>query len=545
MRLKIENYRGIKNADIDVSRIALICGKNATGKSAIAQSAIAALTGNPMPITGVLKTMAGLFVKSGAASGSVSLESPEGTARVEWPRAVYKTTGTPPVISEIAAGKISLADLEPTKRSEALIAILNALPTFKDLENRLSAEDVSPESITHIWEFINAQGWDAAHTHAKEQGAKLKGAWEATTGERWGLKKAESFVPKNWEPDLAGMSLDSLQALVTDCRASLDAEIAVNAVDQAEYDRIKAIADQLPDRQKEAETLLQISATKRLAYESLNNELSGLKAPGVIEKTTPCPHCGSHVVVRNNAIYLPTDSAPNQVEIDEYNNKKLAVAKALSDYKQADNELRRVEVLVDQSKTEQAKLANINVSDGDKAIDQARNLLSVAEQRLNAFQTKTKADRAYKSVIQNEIIVSVLAPSGLRQEVLTRDARRFFSDYVNKFAEIAKWQNLDIDGDMTIRYGDRVYNLLSESEKFRVRALIQIAVANYEKAVAVVVDAADILDKEGRNGLLKILPSHAVVCMTMNNQDEVPDLSRLNLGLSYWIENGETKQLGV
>ena len=41
MRAKIANFRGIKSADLDLSRVALVCSLNAAGKSSIAQAVAA------------------------------------------------------------------------------------------------------------------------------------------------------------------------------------------------------------------------------------------------------------------------------------------------------------------------------------------------------------------------------------------------------------------------------------------------------------------------------------------------------------------------
>ena len=56
----------------------------------------------------------------------------------------------------------------------------------------------------------------------------------------------------------------------------------------------------------------------------------------------------------------------------------------------------------------------------------------------------------------------------------------------------------------------------------------------------VLIDGADILDSEAKNGLLKLLfkmPFQSIVAMTMNKKETVPDLSKKD-GTSIWIEDG-------
>ena len=84
-----------------------------------------------------------------------------------------------------------------------------------------------------MWQIIEAQGWDGAAKQAKEKGANLKGMWEQITGDRYGSKKAENYIPENWMPDLDGASDESLQADLTDARGVLEGCIASEAVDDA------------------------------------------------------------------------------------------------------------------------------------------------------------------------------------------------------------------------------------------------------------------------------------------------------------------------
>jgi len=89
-----------------------------------------------------------------------------------------------------------------------------------------------------------------------------------------------------------------------------------------------------------------------------------------------------------------------------------------------------------------------------------------------------------------------------------------------------------------VTLADRPYILLSESEKFRCRTALQVAMADLDGSAAVIVDAADILDRGGRNGLFAMLAQsgmRSLVCMTMNGPGDVPDLSKPGLGRSYWI----------
>ena len=90
-------------------------------------------------------------------------------------------------------------------------------------------------------------------------------------------------------------------------------------------------------------------------------------------------------------------------------------------------------------------------------------------------------------------------------------------------------------------YGGTIYLLLSESAKFRVRVVLQIAMAMMDRSQVLVIDAADILDKGGRNGLFKAVKTAGLpvmISMTFDGQELMPDLGKAGIGRSYWIEGG-------
>ena len=100
-----------------------------------------------------------------------------------------------------------------------------------------------------------------------------------------------------------------------------------------------------------------------------------------------------------------------------------------------------------------------------------------------------------------------------------------------------------ITDDLTFEAGARPYFVLSESEKYRVKAIMQIATALRDESDLVIFDGADILDQKGRNGLLTLLISlkakvRALVGMTLARRELLPDLDSKGLGTSLWMEGG-------
>jgi ABC-type molybdenum transport system ATPase subunit/photorepair protein PhrA len=95
--------------------------------------------------------------------------------------------------------------------------------------------------------------------------------------------------------------------------------------------------------------------------------------------------------------------------------------------------------------------------------------------------------------------------------------------------------------------GGTWYKLLSKSEQWRARVVMQIACSIIDSSSVVLIDEADILDGDNRMGLFKMLVHvtkknalTAIVAMTAASVDKIPGVSKIG-GVAYWIENGEAK----
>lgn len=539
MKLHIENYRGIKAASFPLAGITLIGAPNATGKSAVAQAAGAVLAGAPIPIPGVLKTLAGMLVRVGASSGFAQLDCETGTARVDWPKAALKTKGTLPTVSAIAAGIESITAAEPKRRAELLIDLLDALPNLDDLKARFVRDGTSEKAAEAVWQTIEKQGWDAAHAQAKETGARLKGQWEAVSGERYGSKKAEGYVPNEWDPELASESDESLNAKLTDARDTLDGMIAVAAVDDAERERLQALAEELPTR---AEFQSRRAAELNDLLTQVNAaiaERNALRDPAS-QQTHECPHCKGALSIAGGRIIEGTP--PTEEDKASWKAAADKISTIQAEGTKARAALNEAVAAVRESEAAAKRLAELDT--GNATVDQverAREAAKLAQGRLDAFTKKTKADRLQSSIVQNALIVSALDTAGIRQDKLSDSIHGFLSESVNPLSAVAGWQNVEIAADMSIAYGGRAWPLLSESERYVVRTLLQSAIALRDDSAALVIDAADILDKVWRNGLIRLLrhmARPALVCMTMPTPAEVPNLRAAGMGESFWIRDG-------
>ena len=179
------------------------------------------------------------------------------------------------------------------------------------------------------------------------------------------------------------------------------------------------------------------------------------------------------------------------------------------------------------------------------SMPRARNAVRKAETRLQSFNRYNEALRVHRNILENQAIINVLEPEGIRRRSLEKGLADF-NGRLECLCHLAGWSDVCVDGDMSVNYAGRPFVICSESEKFRTVVTLQIAIAEYDGSAAVVIDAADILDNRGRAGLLKLL-SHMSYCsfvgMMASKPTATPSLKKLKIGRKYWVEAGNCEEV--
>lgn len=556
MKISVSNFRGCERAIIEAAPVALIAGTNHSGKSSICLAVAAALTGSVIPylkfgkngpVSSLLKSQAGILVRAGMDKGAVSVESGTGKMTVTWPNLECKSEGQPPYASIYATGLLSIVDLDDKARSAALSNLLSTVPTKEDLAESLP--EISSEKIEKIWDAISINGWDHAHNAVRERGAVLKGQWEGvTSGERYGATKAAGWIPSGWDEALAGSSEDALAADVAKAKRDLETMIADTATSEAEAAHLKqtiADAENLPDLTKDC-------AKARKEHEEATAARNALPPLLKDAETCKCPHCQKEVVVIQSRKGYELREPDKGIGKAEYEKRGKALDAAIAVVMKKSQALQAIEqniakhnALREMAGRAKTKLTEIEAAaakrPSETAINEAREAVRIAEDRLRMFTSKTGADRLHASIERNQLVIDVLTADGLRKRKLVR-ALDEFNAFLKTLTDKAGFRPVSVDEDMNIRLGGRLYALLSASEQYRVRAVFQIALAVKDGSSVVILDGADILDTPGRNGLFVLLPwcttLRVIVGMTYNKPEQVPDLSALGIGESFWIDDG-------
>jgi len=553
MRVEIRDYRGVERADIELDPIALVAGNNEMGKSCVAEAMRAALTGNPIPIAGVLKKDARLLVRDGADHGAVLVtDLPNSGVQVNWPDCAVTVDGDPIKGSDYATGLTHVLDLNIKDRSKVLAHYMKSEPTKQDVERAAADAGYSDAAIAKIWESIDSGGWDHTYAKTREYTVTLKGQWQGVTGEKYGAKKGEGFRPG----DDAGRA-HLADCLVTAEQAVLDTAGAV-AVSDAEVDNLK--------RKVEAGEAVENGIELNDRLNDARSDLADLKADRAIQpddpkdarkkvKPMPCPECGAALTLLSEAgggTHLITyKAAPQEKALSaDVIKRRDGIDKAITEQEATVRGMEQKIALASRT-TSDAHAAAKRLEEIAKApkldeatIELAKDAVGDARSALTAFDNKVKAYKVHGDLVKNDLLIKVLAPDGLRKRILAAKLTEF-NESLDILCTAAYWPVVRIDENLDCHYGKRPLWAASLSGRWRARAAIQVVMAQMDGSAAVILDEADMLDQRGRNGLFKLLAVtgkacnlKALVCMTFSGRDKVPSLKQAGLGVSYWIEDG-------
>lgn len=553
----VKNFRGIERAQIRIAPIALLAGFNHVGKSSVCQAVAAALTGYPIPFIEpnkrvgdfspkLTKTESKELVRGGTDEGSVVVSIGKDTIRVDWPKLKASSEGVPPQASVYAAGLIKIMELQPMYRFELLSTLLETTPSNDDLTVELKDIKLDDATIAQVITKIGEVGFDGAHRALSDATKQLKGRWEEATGEAFGLKKMEGWKPEGYDLTEGVTSEQDVTNLVANARQSLETAIAAQAVDGAEIERLTKLAP----LEHDAEEALNAANTELAAHQAdlkrAQDDLASIVVPAA---PMPCPECGvmigasltdgkitlhrpRHTMAEIKTIEGQRDSANGMIILIK---TRITAAQAKRATALADHQL---------YVGTKAKLESVIDKKGSaEDVTKAREGVAAAESLQAKFMSVYRATKLAATIKINTALLGVLEPEGLRRKKLANKLQLFNNTMLLPLTQVAGYQPVTIDEELNVRCGGRHYFLLSESEMFRVNVVLQISIALLDQSPIVIIDGADILDVDGRNGLFAMLSSagerlKSLVAMTVASKKSVPDLAKHGMGMTYWIEGG-------
>lgn len=551
MKINVQNIAGCAEASLEVDGVAFIAGLNEAGKTSLCQGIAVTVSGTSEKLN---KDELAEYVREGGGESFVEIiDDEQRKVRASFPTGkITKTGGWGIESSPYAVGLMSICDMPKKERYAELIRILKAFPSREEWIDALVEKGIE-KAVADTTTNKIMKGATAAWEYFKEHGAGMKGRFKAATGgTQWGIKIGANWLPKNWSPTKDAKSIDTLKKELATEKQILEGLIQYKAVSEDELKRCEQEANTLGQRAAEAAQAATKETEAEKVYKAACDVLTKLPQPPKSERKTPCPHCDEPIVIVGSELRKPSGDITSeelQKILDDISAQEKVVDKECNALKVAQSEARRTQLAVSDAKRAEQRLAELraeqNRSKPEGDVEAQRILIERLEETIRNTEAKTLADELHEGIVDNQKIIDVLAPDGLRQTKLA-EALEDLNLRMAELCAIANWKKVRISEDMTITYGGKRYEGLatSTSGKYRTRIIFQLALAAIQESKLIVIDAADVMDKGGRGGLMQLLKAtgvNAVVTMTYNEVGQVPNIQKLLGGKLYWLEDAAAR----
>ncbi|MGE8565204.1 MAG: AAA family ATPase [Achromobacter sp.] len=586
-RITIENFQGARTVDLELLTPAtLIAGTNHSGKSSIAEAVRLALLGSPERVG--LKKEYGALVSDGAKLGAVTLELDEGAVGISLPKGAQSGEAlvpqSPALPFVLAPERFAAA--KPDERRSLLFAMTGTNVKADEIERRLLARGCAAPLVTQIKPILRT-GFAGGAEFAKGQATEAKGAWKAAAGEQWGSQKAEGWKAEIPPFDRAALdkaradlaTLDSRIDATAQSLGALEQKATAHAATRDQLAAYQAKATQLPALRQKLEFDQAEHAKLAAHVDALQARAGSGPRVGLIHDLAICLDEAYSIDKVNAALPGTLDMRILQV-LDRYEAQygKLdakgdaeaagALPKAIEALdlmaRSVENDRRDIasaeaaaEQLLGTTEAEAIQPADVEIVRAKvtalraerKAIDERVQLLLNAKQAATSATERTaNAAQYHQEVLAWSAIGDALSPDGIPGEILA-EALQPVNDKLADLADLAGWRIPAIGADMIITFAGRPYRLLSESERWRVDALIGAALAEISGLRCMILDRFDCLDLPGRQdalGLVDALASDGrmdtvLVLGTLKTAPDAPT----DAFTTFWIDRGSVSPIAV
>ena len=543
MRVLIHDVRAIKTAEITVSNIALITGKNTSGKSTIMNSVAHTLLGD-RKLYGASSKKVEAVVREGTDIGTVEVSGKGWEKSSTWPGDNFESGTAPPVTVvtmglEDPAGDYSAKDWSNFIRT---LAPSKSKVGWKDFLAKMYTEGAREESDDDedlqqlIYEKIT-KSWDAAAVFAKDRALQAKRDWTSATGETFGTDKSYGWQHPDFQE---GSMPQDFHTTLKDLEAEYAKSVAQQEVTGGQLDELEAAYKAMADKQMATNSALQTN----MVYQADNRTALG-KFPGSRIYTCPCCNqrlevSGVELVkykVREYEIGSPAHEQLLQNKqylekqyngIAEENGKLVAAMQAdmtmIKKLRALDDSLDAPEIIKDQLDDVKKLLNAAQATIDAKGYFHRWKWFSTAERLLSASGMRFEATKA--AVMELEPRITELAAYIFPEHDVLLAAS---DDGVQFLFDGRDYKTMSYNGD-------------PNSYRLGIKTLVQILQAEQLGDNApVLIDRFDTMDLKRQNGILSLFKNTGrpvIVAKTMAEKQAEDKLAKHGIGATYWINNG-------
>lgn len=528
-KLEITNFQGLRHAALDVSApVLLVAGHNGAGKSSLLDAISMAFNGQPRRVS--LKKEMDKLVSEGAKKGE---------ARVEWLDAANEVQvcgvalptgkGSPLADSPFLPYMLDasrFAALDSKERRQVLFSLTGASTSPNQIAERLIAKGHDQALVEKVKPLLRS-GFGAAVAQAKEYASEARGSWKAITGENYGSEKSIDWAPElvasvvtDDQVEEAGKALQALEDDLAEAQQALGASKQARTAADSRARRIaelRELAELEPRRRNKLTTDEQ--SQDEWSEKVMAAELAS--AGSVPHQPLTCPHCQGAVDLQAGTLVVhqpPEKIADAEAarRLPEYRGYLASAQRAVENSQRDLNECLGAAEQIKALEAESASAPTVEaIANGEQAINELRQTRDASRAKLAALQEAldaaaqrdtsiAKAKAAHLEVVAWTGMADALSPTGIPSEILA-DAIGPVNDTLKHLSGTAGWSPVEINADIDVTFGGRLYGLLSESERWRCDATIALAIAMISGLRLVLLDRFDVLDLPSRGQAIALM----------------------------------------
>jgi RNase P/RNase MRP subunit p29 len=583
--IKILNVLGSRRIDFEpTAPITLFFGPNGTGKSSIHEAVRMALLGEVLRVEH--KQDYPLMVTDGAKKGSIVITT-DGKFEhtVDLPKGDIKTAeyGYPREVMASVMNAQRFAGLTSEQRRKFLFDLTNCHATPDKVRTLLADRHCDPVMVEATIPMLRA-GFPSACESAKKKATEAKGSWRATTGETWGSIKGADW--KATAPDVdqeaitqANAAVEAIDAKVADTRreiAIIEGRVAEQKKNAVKLEQAKTTAATLPRAKDKLSVDEKSLADAEISLKSAQERAGTAPRVGLVHDMAkaltnmvdePQPH-GVDRATYQAAIAVLDQYVGQFGEIGAQSDAealaqvptlsssvsmlKRAIENDKRDIASAEAAAQLVETLGGSTEVDgNADIAKLQST--LKEVLAQRNEAAKVQDKLNleavaaaSAEEKTKKSESYhKEVMEWNKIGEALGPDGIPGELLAT-ALKPINEHLRESARLTGWMQVTITPDMAIKADSRLYQLLSESEKWRTDAMIAESIAQISDIRVLMLDRMDVLEPARRPELLlwldEVVQAGGLESILLFATLKAPPTGLPPSIETIWIEQGEIKE---
>lgn len=576
-RIQADNLLGLKHIDVRLpTPVALFAGRNGAGKSSLQEAVRMAISWETVRDVKLKKEL-GLLVLEGQSAGG-AVVTIDDDAEKSYAFHLPKGQFTGPEIDEsmrVALLGQRFARMSADERRTFLFGLMKIKASAGTVKPRMLARGCEEAKVDAVLPLLRA-GFASTCEHAKDKAKEAKGAWRQLTGETYGEVKAESWeaqapeVPAGdaaalaeqvaaFDRNLAKLN-ESLGSIRTAARQAQEAAAKRAALAEG-AGKVASLGEQLEQAKKElAEYEPKVAALRERASGTVRVGLVHDMAR-FIDTVRPTDAEGATTQARLLAAYtkehgkldagqpdpeaqaaLPDHERGLQVLQNRARNLQRDLDAAVQAKGQYDALAPAVEVVDASAEIAEVEGMIATVKGDRQQAETLRQEIEAAKKLAATAAMKTADAKQHHADVQAWLkVAEALAPEGIPNELLL-EALLPVNDALAQASVDSDWMQAKIGADMALTGGGRPYQLLSESEQWRVDAMVAQVVAELSGIKIVMLDRVDVLDLPGRQQLLTWMDSLAALgvidtALLFGTFKALPD-GQPDTITCFWVEGG-------